>query len=100
MIQETPNDPHRIAMQELTEAVRGALRASELLRDDMILTDIVVITAQRGVYDASTGTSLVTTMEPTDTPQFVVHGLLDMAKIEANCRAERVYALNDDEDEE
>jgi hypothetical protein len=73
------------------EQIGSYLEACGLARGDMILTDVVIVAAQQGVHDADTGTSLVVSMVPTNTPRHAVHGLLDTAKIEVTERDAALY---------
>lgn len=86
--------------QDTVEQIEVYLEACGLARSDMILTDAVIIVAQRGVYDTTTGTSLVVTMVPTDTAGYALHGLLDMAKIEQTENTAALYRwANNGEDD-
>jgi len=86
--------------RDTVEQVKTYLESCGLARGDMVLTDVVIVAAQRGVFGPTTGSSLVVSMIPTDTPRYAVHGLLDTAKIEATERDNRLYHwANGDEDE-
>lgn len=78
------------ARAEYIKATEQYLTACELKRDDMLVTDVMVIVGQRGFADDS-GTSLVVSMIPTETAQSTAIGLLRMATIEHDERAASLY---------
>ena len=85
---------------ETVEAVDELLVQSGLKRADMLTTDVVIITTQRG-FDGDSGTSLTTVLIPSDTCTAMVVGMLGMAQIEISAHAAGVYQqLNEAVDDE
>lgn len=93
------DDVREAARIEYVQATERYLAACGLKRADMLMTDVVTVVGQRGFSDES-GTSLVVSMTPTDTPEYTVTGLLRFATIEHDEQAAGFYRWANSEDDE
>lgn len=68
-----------LARSELVDHVGRLLSVADLRRPDMLLTDVVIITVQRGYVEGG-GTSITNMMIPSDTPDPMILGMLGLAR--------------------
>lgn len=75
------SDEQRVVDRQMNQAVEESLAAYGWSEDNLITTDVLVLVVQRG-FEEDAGVSRVVMLQPTDTANHAVLGMLAEAKID------------------